>query len=103
MFNIASACWLNIAIGWANFGVFILVAFNFYKDYRETDYFILPFAIINITAAVALTLLVFCLTDLQRPIKPWGIILAAMPSVLVMAMFIYFITHHGVNMMLYFI
>lgn len=34
MVNIASSCWLNIAIGWGNLTVFILVAFDFYKNYR---------------------------------------------------------------------
>ncbi|MGK6325975.1 hypothetical protein ACMGEE_02580 [Erwinia sp. DT-104] len=102
MVNIASACWLNIAIGWGNLSVFLLVVFYFCKNYRGTDYFILPFTIINITVAVALTLLIFCLIDLERPAKAWGVILSIMPSVLVVAIFLCFIVRQGVNWILYF-
>lgn len=102
MVNIASVRWLNIAIGWGNLTVFILVVFDFYKNYRGTEYFILPFTIINITVAVALTLLIFCLTDMIRPVKAWGVILAITPSVLVVAMFLCFIMRQGVNWILYF-
>lgn len=102
MVNIASVRWLNIAIGWGNLSVFILVVLDFYKNYRGTEYFILPFTIINITVAVALTLLIFCLTDLERPAKAWGIILSTTPSVLVVAMFLSFIVRQGGYWIVYF-
>lgn len=66
----------------------VYFSFDFYKYRRETECFILPFAIIKITVAVALMRLVFFLTNLQRPVKLRRIILAATPSVLVVTIFI---------------
>ncbi|WP_312042699.1 hypothetical protein [Erwinia sp.] len=102
MLNIETDCWLNVVISWVNFLVFSLSAFEFYKYYRGTCYFLLPFTIINITAAIALTLLLFCLSDLQRMVRTRTVIVAATPSVLVIMLFAFFVVQQAVNWMFFY-
>lgn len=96
-------CLVTLILGWANFVIFILTLLNYYKHFIHTDIHILPVAVINISGAVGLTLLIFCLSALRQAGSWMRVFWRVLPSLIVFIATLFFTVKHGEKWLLYFL